>query len=504
MSPSLQNLDVDELPSDQNHPINWVPVADEPLYTPRKLRVVCVGAGFSGLLVAYKFKHQYKLDGLIDLAIYEKNADVGGTWLENKYPGVACDIPAHIYTFPFEPNPNWSTFYAEGSEILQYIKDTSDKYKLHEMVQLNSEVTESIWDEDTGKWNVKIQRGNDVTRDTADILINGSGILNGVGPTSRGFKGKLIHSASWDTSLDWSGKNVALIGNGSSAIQILPTIQPTAKSVTNFMRSPTWVAANFAAEFTKNGKNFSYTEEEKRRFQENPDELLEMRKKIEHGVNQFFYGLMKGSPQQKEANRVSKQIMEDRLNNNPELCDRLIPDFEFGCRRISPGEGYLEALQENNVVCCFSPIHKITNQGIETEEGHTEFDIIICATGFDVSFSPFWKLVGRGGQSLSKLWQEKPDAYFGICAPEQPNYFIFNGPNCPIAHGSLLAAMESTADWIFKWCKKIASEDIKSVCVKRDAVEEFNIYTQEFLKRTRKISTFPPEDRVGHSHGPFL
>ena len=190
---------------------------------------------------------------------------------------------------------------------------------------------------------------------------------------------------------------------------------------------------------------------------------------------------MKGSPQQKKANEISRQIMENRLQHNPDLCKRLIPNFEFGCRRISPGEGYLEALQESNVTCCFDPIKRITDLGIETEKDHTNFDIIICATGFDVSFSPSWKLEGRGGQSLSNLWKEKPDAYFGICAPEQPNYFIFNGPNCPsktvpmsiflweildadthlVAHGSLLAAMDSTADWIYKWCNKIASEDIK-------------------------------------------
>ncbi|CAG7921120.1 unnamed protein product [Penicillium olsonii] len=488
MSPSLHGGNTNGSASELKHLTNWVQVNDEPLYAPRKLRVVCVGAGFSGLLIAYKFKYQYKVQEAIDLAIYEKNADVGGTWLENRYPGVACDIPAHIYTFPFEPNPNWSSFYAEGPEILQYIKDTSVKYGLNDRVQLNSEVIESIWDEDAAQWNIKIKQGDSVFSDAADILINGSGILNKWRwpdiPGTHSFKGLLVHSASWDTSIDWSGKTVALIGNGSSAIQILPKIQPAAKSITNFIRSPTWVAANFAAEFTKDGKNFSYSEEEKKKFRESPEELLKMRKTIEHGINQFFYGLMKGSPQQKKANEISRQIMENRLQHNPDLCERLIPNFEFGCRRISPGEGYLEALQESNVKCCFDPIKRITDLGIETEKDHTNFDIIICATGFDVSFSPSWKLEGRGGQSLSNLWKEKPDAYFGICAPEQPNYFIFNGPNCPIAHGSLLAAMDSTADWIYKWCNKIASEDIKSVCVKRGALEDFNVYAQEFLKRT--------------------
>ena len=177
MSPSLHGVNTNGSASELKHLTNWVQVNDEPLYAPRKLRVVCVGAGFSGLLIAYKFKHQYKVQEAIDLAIYEKNADVGGTWLENRYPGVACDIPAHIYTFPFEPNPNWSSFYAEGPEILQYIKDTSVKYGLNDMVHLNSEVIESIWDEDAAQWNIKVKQGDSVFSDAADILINGSGIL---------------------------------------------------------------------------------------------------------------------------------------------------------------------------------------------------------------------------------------------------------------------------------------------------------------------------------------
>ncbi|GAB1217436.1 hypothetical protein ATERTT37_006675 [Aspergillus terreus] len=441
---------------DDSGPSNWIPAPDVPLYNPKRIRIICVGAGFSGLMLAYKHKYKFKLRDVVDLVIYEKNHDIGGTWLENKYPGVACDIPAHVYTFPFEPNPNWSSFYAEGAEIWQYIKHTAIKYGLEERVQLESKVTESVWDESVGRWKVKIEKGGEVFTDEAEVLINGSGILK-------------------DSSLDWTGKRVALIGNGSSAIQILPKIQPAARTVMNYIRSPTWVAANFAADFTPEGKNFKYSEEQKKIFREHPEELLRLRKGIEHGINQLFLGLIKGTERQLEATRISKNIMEHRLNHDPELCAKLIPTFEFGCRRISPGEGYLEALQESNVGCCFDPIQRITECGIQTSDGQiAEYDIIICATGFDVSFSPFWKLVGRNGSNLAELWDKKPNAYFGICAPEQPNYFIFNGPNCP----------NSTSDWILRWCQKIVSEGIKCICVKPDALDDYNVYTQETLKRT--------------------
>lgn len=158
--------------------------------------------------------------------------------------------------------------------------------------------------------------------------------------------------------------------------------------------------------------------------------------------------------------------MKDRLGNDPELIDKLIPDWQVGCRRLTPGDGYLEALRASNVKCGFSPIVKITEKGIQTEEGEEEFDIIICATGFDVSFCPFWDLVGRNGRKLAEEWSENPEAYFGICAAGVPNYFIFNGPNCPVGHGSLLAVMEWTAEYILRWCEKIATTDIRYVASK--------------------------------------
>jgi cation diffusion facilitator CzcD-associated flavoprotein CzcO len=153
--------------------------------------------------------------------------------------------------------------------------------------------------------------------------------------------------------------------------------------------------------------------------------------------------------------------MAERLGHDEQLMGKLIPKWSVGCRRLTPGDGYLEALRKKNVSPCFDRIVKVTETGIETEKGHEDFDMIICATGFDVSFHPFWKLVGRDGRTLEKEWADHPEAYFGICAPGMPNYFIFNGPNSPVGHGSLLAAMDWTAEYILRWCEKIASQDIR-------------------------------------------
>ncbi|PGH16788.1 hypothetical protein AJ80_05103 [Polytolypa hystricis UAMH7299] len=468
---------------------NWVPVLEQSLYKPRKLRVVCVGAGYSGLMVAYRWKHQMCMEDYIDLTIYEKNSDIGGTWLENRYPGVACDVPAPIYTFSFEPNPDWSSFYASGPEIWEYQKRTVKKYNLDERVQLNSKVVSTVWNDEKGKWLIKVERDGAIIEDEAEILINGAGILNKWHwPSIKGlhsFRGKLVHSASWDPTIDWTDKRVAIIGNGSSALQILPQMQPTAAKITNYIRSSTWVSTNFVAQSAPDGKNFKYTEEQKQRLRENPEELLQLRRSIEHSFNKFFYALISDSPEQAAVYATFKKTMEERLNHNPELCAKLIPEWKVGCRRLSPGDGYLEALQQSNVSAEFSEIQEVNEKGIVTVGGSTEgFDIIVCATGFDVSFSPFWELVGRDGINLADQWRDSPDAYFGICAPNIPNYFIFNGPNCPIGHGNLLAVMEWTADYIMKWCEKIAKEDIKSVYVDSGATDDYNVYSQEFLKRT--------------------
>ncbi|OJJ65114.1 hypothetical protein ASPSYDRAFT_194084 [Aspergillus sydowii CBS 593.65] len=470
-------------------------------FTPRKLRVVCIGAGFSGLIMAYKLKHERPLD-YIDFTIYEKNSEVGGTWYENVYPGVGCDIPIHSYIFYFNPNPDWSQCYAKGPEIQQYILDTTQKFGLDEKVQLNTKVVSSVWDEEQGNWHLKIQSGDELFEDKADVLIDGSGILNNWNlPDIKGlhtFQGKVLHTAKWDPDYDWTDKRIAVIGNGSSAIQVIPALQPKASKLVNYVRHPTWISTNIAGHITKDqmGTNFQYTEEEKKLYRENPAELLEYRKYIERSVNSVYQLLLSGSPENKFLYELVSGVMRTRLAANPHLIDKLIPDYEIGCRRLSPGDGYLEAMQEANARFCFDPITRVTPRGIGTkstsdteageevkEEEEEEFDLIVCATGFNTSFIPPWELVGRDGRRLDEEWKDIPQAYFSLCAAGIPNYFIFTGPNCPIGHGSVPAMIGWTGDYMLDWIEKIAKEDIKSIAVKDDIVRAFNRYAAEGLKR---------------------
>ncbi|KAF2136375.1 uncharacterized protein K452DRAFT_259191, partial [Aplosporella prunicola CBS 121167] len=469
---------------------NWVPLLEQPMHTRRPLKVICVGAGYSGLTLAHKIKHEYKLADMVDLTIYEKNTDVGGTWFENRYPGVGCDIPSHAYTFLFEPNPDWSKFYVPGPEIQQYIKRTVKKWGLDEKVQFNSRIVEAVWAESVGKWRVKLEQNGVFKEDEADILVNGAGFLNKwKWPSIEGlsdFKGKLVHTANWDDSYDWSDKKVAVIGNGSSGLQCVPAMQPKVSKLVNYVRNPTWVSVNFCADKARDGNNFAFSEEEKKRFREDPEHHYQYRKELEASVNGFFYAMCNDHPAQQMLKEACEAQMTERMKDNPALNpSEHIPAFRPGCRRLSPGDGYIEAFKHENCTMEWTPISRITEKGIQTTDGNEEaYDMIVCATGFDTSFVPSWRLVGRGGATLEERWKVNPQAFFAVQVDGMPNYFMFNGPNCPVSHGSVLTQLSWTCDYILRWAKKIATEDIKSIDPLPASVADFNVYAQEFLKRT--------------------
>ncbi|PVH85245.1 FAD/NAD(P)-binding domain-containing protein [Cadophora sp. DSE1049] len=462
---------------------------EQPILTRKKLRMVCIGAGYSGLTLAHNIQHEQKLEDVVDFSIYEKNPDVGGTWYENKYPGAACDIPSHAYTFLFQPNPDWSMFYSPAPEIHAYIKSTAEKYDLTKNVHFNSKVLETIWDQESGKWRIKVGKDGRVVEGEADILVNGAGFLNKwKWPRIKGLenlKGKKPHSADWDTTYQREGKRVAVIGNGSSGLQIVPAMQPKVSKMVNYCRGPTWISVNFCADKARDGKNFKYSDDEKTMFRENPKALYTLRKELEVSVNGFFFGMYIGHPFQQGLEAACKEQTLNILQNHPELAAKMIPGFHPGCRRLSPADGYLEALQQENTSINWSPIEAITEKGILTADGkEEEFDLIVCATGFDTSFIPPWKLVGLDGATLDKRWEVNPDAFFSVQVDSMPNYFMYNGPNAVISHGSVLTQISWTSDYIHRWAKKIAEQDLKSITPKAKSVADFNAYSQEFLKRT--------------------
>ncbi|KAH7024782.1 putative monooxygenase [Microdochium trichocladiopsis] len=465
------------------------PIADSPLGQPRRIRVICIGAGITGINLAYMLPKHIKN---LDYVMYDKNPEVGGTWFENTYPGVACDIPAHIYQYAWAPNPNWSEFYASGKEILAYVQSVAQKFDLVKFARLQHTVCHASWDESEGIWNVKIK--NDLTgeiiSDTCQFLINGGGFLNNWRlpqiPGIHSFAGPLLHSANWDASIALEGKRVGVIGNGSSGIQLVTAIQPLASHLTTFIRNPTWISTVYAQEFaSEGGGNFKYSEEQKKSFQNDSEKYLAYRKAIETEMNGKFEINFKDSEFQKMARAYLADQMRKRLGEGHPLASKLIPDFAVGCRRLTPGVGYLEALTSENTTVIQDPIDYITPTGVQLKEGNAvDLDVLVCATGFDVSWAPRFPIIGRNGTNLQERWtRSRAAAYMAMAVPDFPNYFIFLGPGGPHSHGSAIPTIEHQTRYIIRMIYKAQTEGYKAIAPSSAATEEFLTHMKEFNKK---------------------
>ncbi|PSN72779.1 FAD/NAD(P)-binding domain-containing protein [Corynespora cassiicola Philippines] len=466
----------------------WVPVQEQPLRHPRKLRVVTIGGGISAMNLAYVVQHNKDMEEVVEHCIYEKNDVLGGTWWVNHYPGVACDVPAHIYTFPFEPNPEWSAFYAGGQEIHDYFSKTVKKYSLDRDVKTSHEIISAEFDEYEGIWNLKVNHNGQVFSDWCNVLVSATGFLSHWKwpdiPGLHEFNGLKVHSAAWDNDYDYSGKKIAMVGNGSSAIQIMPELAKHAKQVTNFIRNPTWITPGLGSAVIDGQINKVYSEDEKEIFRADPEALKAHRKEIQHGSNKAFDMFRKDSKAQRAAFEATSKMMLDRLGGNKELATKLTPDWEVGCRRATPGPGYLEAFTQPHVSLITDAISHITSTGITTQDGtHHSFDVIVCATGFDVSHRPLFPILGLNKLSLTEYWKDEPLAYLSLACPNFPNLFFFSGPNAPVGHGSLMAALSWSANYMARWLRKMATEDIKFVVPTEEATEQFNSYGDEIMQR---------------------
>ena len=270
-------------------------------------RIIVVGAGATGICFS-KFAETQLSN--VEVQIYDKNHDIGGTWLENRYPGCACDIPAVTYQFSWSPNANWSEFYASSEEIWQYLNDIVEKNGLRKYMKLQHTVLGAEWSSEDAKWTIKIQRPDGtVFEDTCDFFINGSGLLNNwKWPDIKGlksFKGQICHSADWDPDMKLDGKRVAVVGSGSSSIQIVASIQPRVEKLYTWVRSQIWVTPGFAQAFAgPNGCNMAYSEEMKAMFRNSPDDYLRYQKQVEASLAKRFENIFVGTPQQQAAMKV--------------------------------------------------------------------------------------------------------------------------------------------------------------------------------------------------------
>jgi cation diffusion facilitator CzcD-associated flavoprotein CzcO len=371
------------------------------------------------------------------------------------------------------------------------MQKTVKKWNLDRNVQYNTRVTSTEWIEEKSQWKIIVSHQNMERDEYADILISARGFLSTWHwpniPGIDSFEGLKVHSAAWDHSYDYAGKRIGVIGNGSSGIQILPSMAklPGAQ-ITSFQRGPTWIFSRMTPADLVGSDDTSYNpeyrEEDKRRFQD-PEEMKKYRKIVQGGINKAYHMFVKNSHENISATKFAIEQMSRKLNYDKDLCEKLIPKWELGCRRITPGDGYLEAFTQPNVHLTNSPITGIEPTGIRTDDGKLhQLDVIICATGFDVSQIPSHPVVGRNHVTLEAKWREEPESYLSVACPDFPNYFIFTGPNATVGHGSLIQSLSWTSDYFIKWMRKMSSENIASIVPKQEVVDEFVRYGDQIHK----------------------
>ena len=447
-----------------------------------KLKVVVIGAGMSGLLSGIRLKQA----GL-DFTIVEKNADVGGTWLENAYPGCRVDNPNHMYSYSFEPNHDFPQFYSTQPVLLDYFRRIAERHQLRPHIRFETEVVEAVFDEARALWKVTV-KSKDGRRETleANALITAVGQLNRPRlPDIEGvdsFAGPAFHSARWRQDVDLTGKRVAVIGTGASAYQFVPEIAPKVAHLEIFQRTPPWpLPGPTYHDDVPEGKKWllehvPYYDKWYRFF------LFWM-------LTDGFYEMVKADPAWdggegavSEANAglraLLEQVLAAQAPDRPDLVAKVTPAYPIGGKRALVDNGvWMTALKRDNVDLVTTPIARVTPDGVETKDGVThKADVLIYGTGFHASHF-LWpmRIVGRGGKDLNDVWKGDARAYLGMTTPGFPNLFMIYGPNTNIVvNGSIIFFSECSVRYIVGCLKLMAETGADAIEVKPEVHDAFN------------------------------
>jgi cation diffusion facilitator CzcD-associated flavoprotein CzcO len=393
--------------------------------------VAIVGAGFSGLGTAIRLRRE----GVEDFVVLERHEDVGGTWWANTYPGCACDVPSHLYSFSFAPNPEWSQTYSPQREIRAYLRRCAEQFDLYRSIRLGTEVTAASWDDDAGRWTLETSAGPVSAR----VLVAGMGSLTEPRipdlPGLATFEGAMFHSARWDHGHDVTGERVAAVGTGASAIQFVPAIQPTVAALHVFQRTAPWVMPH---------TNRRITERERRLYRRLPALQKAVRAGVYGAREALVLGFVKHPRLMAVPERLARRHMREQVAD-PALRAKVRPDYAVGCKRILPSNDWYPALGKPNVELITSPIREVRPCSVVAADGsEREVDTIIFGTGFHVTDMPFGELVrGRDGQRLADVWEDSPRAHLGCTVAGFPNLFLLLGPNTGLGHSSMVYMIES-------------------------------------------------------------
>ncbi|MGW5335473.1 flavin-containing monooxygenase [Streptomyces bauhiniae] len=437
------------------------------------VRVAVIGSGFGGLGAAVRLRQE----GITDFVVLERAGSVGGTWRDNSYPGCACDVPSHLYSFSFAPNPDWPRTFSGQEHIRAYLERVADDFGLRPHLRLDSEVELMTWDEDELRWHIETASGSL----TADMVVSATGPLSDPKipdiPGLDSFPGRVFHSARWDHDFDLRGKRVAMVGTGASAIQIVPSIQPEVAKLTVFQRTPPWVMPRVdraigtaerrlhrALPLTarlRRGLLWGIRELQVQAFTKHPDEL----------------GLVE---------QLAKRNMA-RAIKDPALRARLTPDYRIGCKRILLSSAYYPALARPNVDVVASGVTEIRGSTVVAADGTgTEVDAIVFGTGFHVTDMPIAeRVVGVGGVTLAEAWKGGMEALRGGSAAGFPNWLSVIGPNTGLGNSSMILMIESQLNYLADYLRQLDTLGGRTALDARPAaVARWNRRVQERMKRT--------------------
>jgi cation diffusion facilitator CzcD-associated flavoprotein CzcO len=427
-----------------------------PIMPTEVLEVAVIGSGFSGLGMGIRLKKA----GMTNFRVFEKAADVGGTWRDNVYPGCACDVKSQLYSYSFEPSAEWSNAYANQAEILKYIRFCATKYGMYPFMRFNSKVVSATFHAEQGEWLLTIEGGE---------LVRAKNIVAAPGPFadpkdphikgSADFKGTIIHTARWDNTVELKGKRVALIGTGATGVQVGPAIAPDVAHLTVFQRTANWIMPR---------PNPNLSDAEKQDSRDNPLKMKMDRLKnywLNEATAPFLilkYDAFKSIPSSISTSYRQKKVKD------PELLKKLTPDYKFGCKRVLVSSDWYPLMQRENVTLEVSGIKQITATGIETVDGkHAEFDVIIFATG-----APF-EVTGLNHASLDDKWKEGAEAFDGIATHNFPNLYFLVGPFTGPGHTSVIAYAEAQIDYVWQAIELRKQMNLKYMTVKPKAEAGF-------------------------------
>jgi cation diffusion facilitator CzcD-associated flavoprotein CzcO len=439
----------------------------------RQLRVVVIGAGMSGILAAIRLREA----GLDDVVLYEKADRLGGTWRENTYPGLTCDVPSHFYSYSFALNPEWSQRFSPGAEILAYLGDVARRYGIEARIRYGTEVRRGTFEH--GRWRLETADG---ATDEADVIIAATGVLHhpkypdieGLGT----FAGPSFHSARWDHDVSIADKRVGIIGTGSSAIQIVSAIVDQVAELRLFQRTAQWIAP---------APNPAYTDDEKVVFRQTPAAMVAIRDEVSRAFIDGFANVLvdADAPMLQAIHAGCVAHLESRVTD-PGLRERLRPTYRAACKRLIISDGFYAAIQHPNATLVTEGIARIEPAGVRTRDGVLHaLDVLVLATGFHVNwFVRPMAVFGRAGVVLDDVWNEGPFAYLAIAVPDFPNFFMLNGPNSPVGNFSLIEVAELQMGYILQLIEAIRSGRCDAVSPLPEAMARFDAERRAAAQKT--------------------